>query len=146
MPAPDIRQAGVTLVELIVFIVVVSISVSGVLLAFSATQRGAITPNQLTQATQLAQQRMELILARKTVLSFACFTSPRFDPCQTAAAAGVCPATTASTTGGCSAPPTGYTISIPLLVIAGNDATITVTVLGSSGTQLAELKALVTNY
>jgi hypothetical protein len=145
-------QAGVTLIELIVFIVVISVSVSGIMLALSAAQGGAtITPAQLTRATQMAQERMDLIIGHKQNLSFACFgdtTEPRYDPCQAAGAAGACPAQFASALGGCAAVP-GYPVMPALAGDWGGDTdyrVVTVRVTGPDGGQLAEISALVASY
>lgn len=145
------HQAGVTLVELIVFIVVVSVSVSGIMLALSAAQGGSVTPAQLTRATQMAQERMDLIVGQKPQMTFTCFgdtATPRYDPCQTVAAAGTCAARAGSSLGGC-ATIANYTVTS---VLAGdwNGNTdyrvVTVRVAGPDGSQLAEVSALVARY
>lgn len=144
----------VTLIELIAFIIIVGVLVSGLMSRFSATQRGSGVPRQVTQALQLAQERMELIRARKDVVGFACFTGTRFDPCQAAVAAGACPAMPASTHPACSGATTfGHTVQPPVLDEAGtcmggdiNYKCITVTVTDASGVRLSELQAAVANY
>jgi type II secretory pathway pseudopilin PulG len=146
------KVRGVTLVELIAFIVIVGILVAGIIGGFSTTLRGSGMPRQFTQAQQLAQERMELIRARKDTVGFACFTGTRYDPCQAAAASGSCPAMPASTHPACGATP-GYTVT-PALdetgACLGNDPNykcITVTVTDStSGATLAQLQAAVANY
>ena len=143
-----------TLVEVIAFIIIVGLLVSGLIGGFSATMRGSGTPKQVTQALQLAQERMELIRARKDLVGFVCFTGTRFDPCQAAAAAGGCPVMLASSHPACSAATTfGYTVPLPVLdetgACMGNDVNykcITVTVNDASGARLAELQAAVANY
>ena len=55
-------ERGFTLIELIIFIVITGILATGLAAVFSTTMRGAAAPGQLTQATQIAQERMELIL------------------------------------------------------------------------------------
>lgn len=145
---------GVTLIELIAFIVIVGVLVSGLMSGFATTLQGSAVSKQVTQALQLAQERMELIQARKDVVGFACFTGTRFDPCTAAAAAGSCAATLASTHPACSAATTfGYTVQPPVLDETGacmggdtNYKCITVTVTDSSGAKLAELEAVVANY
>jgi len=146
---------GVTLVELIAFIVIVGVLVSGLIGGFTATMRGSGTPKQMTQTLQLAQERMELIRARKDMVGFACFTGTRFDPCQAAAAAGSCPAIAAATTHpACISPPlAGYSVT-PILDETGacmggdvNYKCITVTVTDTAtSTQLAQLTTAVANY
>lgn len=146
-------ERGVTLIELIVFIIIVGVLVSGLMGGFTTLLRGSATPQKMTQALQLAQERMELIRARKDAVGFACFTGTRYDPCQASAAAGSCPAIAASTHPACSASPLpGYTV-IPTLdetgACMGNDPNykcVTVTVTGPAGTTLAQLQAAVANY
>lgn len=147
------QQHGVTLVELIAFIIIVGLLVSGLMSGFSVTMRGSATPMQVTQALQLAQERMELIRARKDVVGFACFTGTRYDPCTAAILVPPCPAMPASAHPACNAATTlGYTVT-PALdetgACMGGDANfkcITVTVTNASGGQLARLQAAVANY
>lgn len=144
---------GVTLVELIAFIIIIGVLVSGLAAGFNASMRGGGTSRDVTQALQLAQERMELIRARKDVVGFACFTGTRFDPCQNAAAAGSCPAMAASTHPACSAATTlGYTVT-PALdetgACLGSDPDfkcVTVTVTKTGGASLSRLQAAVANY
>jgi type II secretory pathway pseudopilin PulG len=143
----------VTLIELIAFIIVVGVLVSGLMTGFSTTLRDSGAPKQVTQALQLAQERMELIRARKDAVGFACFTGTRFDPCTAAAAAGSCTAMPASTHPACNAATTlGYTVT-PALDETGacmggdtNYKCITVTVTDGSGVTLSRLQAAVANY
>jgi type II secretory pathway pseudopilin PulG len=144
---------GVTLIELIAFISIIGVLVSGLAAGFSANMRGSGSSRNVTQALQLTQERMELIRARKDVVGFACFTGTRFDPCTAAAAAGSCSAMPASTHLACSAATTlGYTVT-PALdetgACMGNDPNykcITVTVTDVSGATLSRLQAAVANY
>lgn len=151
------RQRGLTLIEIIAFIVIVGILVAGLMTGFSATLRGSGLPKQVTQALQLAQERMELIRARKDYVGFACFTNdvngPRYDPCGSANAAGSCPSTTASPHPACAAQPLPGFIVTPTLDATGacmggdpNYKCVTVRVTDTAGAQLAELQAAVANY
>jgi type II secretory pathway pseudopilin PulG len=74
-------QAGLSLIELVAFIVVSAILAVGVFAGLSGSLRGTGEPRQLTQAMQLAQERMDLILGRRAVAGFAAFV----DPCPGAA-------------------------------------------------------------
>jgi len=151
-PEPS-GQQGVTLIEFIAFIVIVGLLVSGLMSGFSVTMRGSGVPKQVTQGLQLAQERMELIRARKDVVGFACFTGTRFDPCTAAALVGSCPAMPASAHPACNTATTfGFTVT-PLLDETGacmggdvNYKCITVTVTDASGTRMSELQAAVANY
>jgi type II secretory pathway pseudopilin PulG len=131
---------GVTLIELIAFIIIVGVLVSGLMSGFSTTLRGSGEPRQVTQALQLAQERMELIRAQKDVLGFSGFTAATYDPCLAGSAHPACSATF------------GYTIT-PALdetgACMGGDPDykcITVTVTDASGVRLSELQAAVANY
>ncbi len=133
---------GVTLVELIAFIIIVGVLVSGVIGGVSTTMRGSATPKQITQALQYAQERMELIRAQKDRLGFAGFTAATFDPCLTGSTHPAC------------SPISGYNVTVSPLDVAGtcmgNDANykcITVTATdAATGAQLAQLISAVANY
>lgn len=80
-PAPY-RMRGVTLIELVMFIVIAAIVAAAMVQAFSGTMRGSYYGKELTQATQLAQQRMEVILGQRKTLTYAGFDANTFDPCD----------------------------------------------------------------
>lgn len=131
---------GVTLIELIAFIIIVGVLVSGLAAGLGTTLRGSGTPRQVTQALQLAQERMELIRAQKDVLGFAGFTAATYDPCLAGSTHPACSATL------------GYTIT-PALdetgACMGGDPDykcITVTATDAGGVRLSELQAAVANY
>lgn len=148
---PASRSRGVTLIELIAFIIVVGVLVTGLASGFSSTMRGGNDSREITQALQLAQERMELIRARRDVVGFACFTGTRFDPCQAAALAGSCPAMAVSTHPACNST-LGYTVTAALDetgACMGGDTNykcITVTAAGAGGGTLSRLQAAVANY
>lgn len=139
-------ELGVTLVELLIFIVVVSIAVTGVLLALAATERGGPTAAEIGMAEQLAQERMELILAQRPVLGFDCFNAPLFDPCQAAAAAPPCPGRPAPTSPLCTTFPAGFAVSSSLAVAAPSQKLVTVRVTGPGGQTLAALTSEIDDY
>lgn len=127
-------ERGVTLIELIAFIVIMGISVTALLSMYRAVLPRGATPAQITLATQLAQERMELILGQRAAFGY----SPIVDPCP---AAAIC------------TPPAGYSviangINPPVLWsdVTGNYRQIGVSVLGPDGYQLANLSAVVANY
>lgn len=70
------RQAGVSLVELIIFILVAAIAGVGLMAAYTGLMRSPPLSIVNTVATQLAQERMELILARRRAVGFATFNDP----------------------------------------------------------------------
>jgi len=129
-------QAGVTLIELIAFIVIMGIAVVALLSMYRAVLPHGATPAQITLATQLAQERMELILGQRAMNGYSPPTS--LDPCPGAA---IC------------TPPNGYSVIVtgaatPVLWsdVSGNYRQIGVRVLGSDGKQLAGLSAVLANY
>jgi Tfp pilus assembly protein PilV len=143
--------AGISLIEVIVFIVITAIVVTGLVAGMSGAVRTAPVPREMHQALQLAQGRMELILAQRSRLDFAGFTAATFDPC--AAPAGAQEACLA---------PTNYAVVAPCFYTGagtcgfgaantcrGGDANykcVRVRVTGPGGTTLAELDAMVANY
>ncbi len=62
------RLRAFTLVELIVFIVIMGIAAYALLSMFRQTLPRSPSPSQLTQAAHCAQERMELILGRRVAL------------------------------------------------------------------------------
>ena len=74
-------ERGVTLIELIAFIIIISVIVAGLMAAFSDSLRGTGTTKHVTQAVQMAQERTELILGQKHRLGFTAFNASTYDPC-----------------------------------------------------------------
>jgi type II secretory pathway pseudopilin PulG len=70
------KYHGFSLIELIVFILVIGIVSSGILGAFQTTLQNAPTGNYQTIALGLAQERMELILAQRRLKGFTLFSDP----------------------------------------------------------------------
>lgn len=123
-------QRGLSLIELVVFIVVMSIAVVAVMTGLSSALRGSLSPGQMTQATQLAQERMELILTTRQTQGY----SGIFDPCTTCILPGytVAPLTSEAW------PVNTDTAKYRVLVV-----TVTKT---DTGAQVAQYKTLVANY
>lgn len=140
------RSGGFTLIELIVFIVVVAIVGTTLIHAFGSTMRGSHFGKQMTQATQLAQQRMEIIFGQRKTLGYATFiVSPNYDPCQSGAWP-VPPSELCATT---VTPAGSYQVSstAPVVDACGTGCTeITVTVTGPYGDVLTRLADRVWNY
>jgi len=127
-------QRGLSLIELIAFIVIMGISVTALLSMYRAVIPRGATPAEMTLATQLAQERMELILGQRAAGGY----SPLVDPCAVSAAA-VC------------TPTTGYTVNSVIVggwsgVAVASYREIGVTVLGPDGAKRAQLSAVVANY
>ena len=86
-PVPP--SGGVTLIELIAFIAIAGVVAVALVQAFSGTMRGSHFGKEMTQGTQLAQQRMEVILGQRKTLGYAAFiASADYDPCQSSVWAG----------------------------------------------------------
>ncbi len=119
---------GFSLIEAIVFIVVLGVLLAGLVVAFASPLLRSPDAGRLDLAAELAQQRMELILAQRRATGFAGFTDP-------------CPGPAICT------PPTGYTVTSSIVAGYGSDPTnykvITVDV---SGTSAISTTALVANY
>ena len=142
---------GVSLIEVIVFIVITAVVVVGLVAGMSGAVRTAPVPREMHQGLQLAQGRMELILAQRTRLGFAGFTGATFDPCAPPGGAQEA----------CLAPAT-YTVVAPCFYTGAgtcgfgaantckggdvNYACVRVRVSGPEGTTVAELDAMVANY
>jgi type II secretory pathway pseudopilin PulG len=79
------RLRGFTLVELVVFIVILGFAGYALFRSFGSVLPRSPTAAQLTQATQLAQERMELILAQRDVRGYS--NAVDLDPCNVGAPA-----------------------------------------------------------
>ena len=119
---------GFSLIEVIVFIVVLGVLAAGLVVAFSSPLRNSPEAGRLDLAAELAQQRMELILAQRRATGFAGFTDP-------------CPGPAICT------PPTGYTVTSSIVSGYGGDPTnYKVVTVSVSGTAAITVTALVANY
>lgn len=128
-PAPC---AGFSLIEVIVFIVVLGVLLAGLVAAFSSPLRASPQAGELDLVAELAQQRMELILAQRRASGFATLA----DPCVPGPGPAVC------------VPPAGYAVASSVATGWGADPinykVVTVTVTGPTTT--ASSAALVGNY
>lgn len=128
MRIKHIKQTGFSLIELIVFILIIGLASSAVLAAFQTILQKSPTGNHETTAIALAQERMDLILSQRRIQGFSSF----IDPCVSGSPPSICTALT------------GYSItaSIASITISGdfNYKIITVTV---SGLGDASLKTIV---
>jgi len=131
------KHSGLSLIELIIFIVIVAIVTSGVLLGFNRMLTGSVTANQLNQAAYLAQQRMELILPQRYQLGFSGFNANSFDPCTNSPT---------STQPICTVIPTGYTVNATLTNNWLGNTNYKLVDVSVNGKGHAQLQALVANY
>ncbi|MEK6731715.1 MAG: type II secretion system protein [Pseudomonadota bacterium] len=124
------KQNGFTLIELTLFITIMSFLGVGILSAFYVSLHSAPDIQNSARASELAQQRMELIVGSKEVSGFA----STVDPCVASPGLAVCAA------------PAGFTVSSNIVGNWGGNANykdITVTVSGDGS---ATLERLVANY
>ena len=142
---------GVSLVELVVFIVITGIVAAALIAGMAAAVRSAPVPRAMHQGLQLAQGRMELILAQRSLpAGFAGFTAATFDPCAPpggAQEACLAPAVYAATAcfytgaGTC-----GFGAANTCQSGDANYKCVRVRVTGSDGSTLALVDAMVANY
>lgn len=83
----SVRQRGVTLVEMIVFIVIVSIAVAGILGVMSLTTRQSADPLRRKQALMVAESLMEEV--QMASFTYCDPTSPDADTATSAAACAI---------------------------------------------------------
>ena len=121
------KQSGFSLIELVIFIVVTGLLVSGLLSAFQMVLANPLTPEKANIATELAKARMELLIAESSRVGFAAFSS---DPCSSGSPPSACPQQS------------GFNISSQITDL-GTRKLITVTVSGESNVALS---AEVTDY
>lgn len=130
MRAAARRLAGFTLLEAIVFIVVLGVLLGGIVVAFRAALLGSPDAGRLDAATEIAQQRMELILAQRRAVGFAGFA----DPCVPGPGPAQC------------TPPAGYTVTSSIAGGWVDPANYKVVTVNVTGTWATTVTALVGNY
>jgi MSHA pilin protein MshD len=81
------RQGGLTLIELLMFIIVVSVALAGVLTIFNVVTRGSADPMLRKQALSVAEAMLDEILGKD-------FQNDPADPGNVSATLGCTPATT----------------------------------------------------
>lgn len=123
------QQHGFSLIELIIFIVVVSILVAGILIGFNQVLSGSTAPEENSIAFQLAKQRMELILGQRDTLGF----TPFVDPCVASPGLPICTL------------PAGYAITQPTVTVAPNPNFKNI-IVSVTGPGFATLTSRVANY
>ncbi|MBL7480969.1 type II secretion system protein [Legionella bononiensis] len=125
-------QQGFTLIELIAFVVLIGIIAGGLLVGLNESLSRANTPTSITQASFLANARMQIILMNRSINGYTTLS----DPCTTSPGLAIC--TPLSTY----AAANNFTVSTP--IISGtNPKIITITVSGAGD---AIIKAYVYNY
>ena len=85
---PSVRQRGVTMIELILFIVIVGIAIGGILTVINLTTRGSADPVRRKQALIIAEGLLEEVELAK--FSYCDPVDPLADDPDTATSAGAC--------------------------------------------------------
>jgi type II secretory pathway pseudopilin PulG len=86
------RSGGLTLIELTVFILIMGIAAFALARSFGSLLPRSPTAAQLAQATQLAQERMELILGQRDSPAGG-YNAAELDPCKMASPPAICTST-----------------------------------------------------
>lgn len=74
------RQAGITLIELIVFIVIVGVGIAGILAVMNVTVRSSADPVVYKQSVAMAEAILEEVLTKDYNVN-ATYSKPAADPC-----------------------------------------------------------------
>ena len=127
---PSFRQRGISLVEVIIFTVIIAVLAAGLFGALANSMRGAPQAGQTDTAAEIAQLRMELILAQRRAVGFAAFA----DPCIPGPGPTVC------------TPPTSYGVSSTIVAGWGGDPNYRVITVTVTGPFTVTTTALVANY
>lgn len=114
------KQQGITLLELVVFIVIISVAMVGLISSFNTVLKHSTEPGQRLVASALADARMNLILLQRHVHGFNNIS----DPCSASPAA--CTALNSFATGA------GYAVSSSITTPVSGTAIVTVTVSGTA--------------
>lgn len=122
-----LKQTGFTLIELIIFIVIIGILATGIFATFNQVLVNAQNPEIVVKATQLAQGRMNLILGQFKNAGFN--TS---DPCGGGGPTSVCSL------------PSGFSAQSSITNISTDEKNILVTVTGPQAISI-KLQARVAN-
>lgn len=129
---PKQKKNGFTIIELITFIVVLGIVASGLLIGMNQAQRYSDIPRNITQASFLANARMQIILMNRSINGYASL----YDPCTTTPSLAICtPLSTFAS---------ANNLTVSTSTISGNNPkTISINVTGSGN---ASIQASVYNY
>ena len=123
-----LRDGGFSLLEAIVFIVVLAVLLGSLAASFGSSLRLSPQAGQIDVAAELAQQRMELILAQHRAAGYAAMADP-------------CPGPAVCT------PPAGYTVTSSMAAgFAGDPSNYKIVTVDVTGAGTARVSALVANY
>lgn len=128
---------GFTLIELVIFILVVSLLATSMYLAFFNALKAAPHAAAFSKAADLAQERMELIFAQRRQTTFANFTAANFDPCSSSPPSSQPP---------CTNIPPAYTVSATLQANWNGNTNFKIISVTVNGGGVFTLQSLVANY
>ena len=115
------RVAGLTLIEVVVFVVLAGVLAAGLIVALGSSLLGSSQAGQTDLVAEIAQTRLELILAQRRGAGAAGFATLA-DPCNPGPGPSAC------------TPPVGYTVTSSIVTGWGGDPinykVVTVTVGG----------------
>jgi len=114
------HQRGLSLIELVIFIVVMGIMASGALIAFKNVLLSNNSPGADLQAAQLADARMNILLISRLTNGFPLVS----DPCVAGSPAACTALASYATT-------TGLTVGSSIGAASGGVQTVTITVTGN---------------
>ena len=155
------RQLGLTLIELIMFIIIVSVGIAGILLVMNVSVKSSAAPMLRKQAVAMAEAILDEVLAKDYVNPAGGFTEidfvnctgrPQYDDVDDYACFGGAPATAVirgdSTLGATSiAALNSYSATVSVAAVPVSGATmkkVTVTVTG--GAEIIQLFGYRANY
>ncbi|OGT96774.1 MAG: hypothetical protein A2298_04505 [Gammaproteobacteria bacterium RIFOXYB2_FULL_38_6] len=123
-------NSGFTLIEVIIFVVVLGVVATGLLMSFGASLEASPEIQKNSIAVELAEQRMDLILGQRHGYGFASTA----DPCTAAPSLPACQV------------PAGYTVSSSIANNWDGDTDYKVVTVTVSGSGTAQVQSLVANY
>lgn len=134
-------QRGFSLIEIVLFIAIAGIVASVLVQVFGLTGRDPHLGKTITQATDLAQQRMEIIAGQRRALGYTTFQgSPDYDPCKSGVWSGTVCTGTSYANG-------SFTVTSTVPMGCGTDCVqVTVTVTDPYGATAAVLTRQFWNY
>jgi prepilin-type N-terminal cleavage/methylation domain-containing protein len=127
-----IKQQGFSLIELITFIIVIGIIASSLLLGLNNAIRYSGIPRSISEASYLANARMQIILMNRAINGYSSLS----DPCTSTPGLAICtPLSNYATTN-------NFTVATPT-ISGSNPKTITIKVTGAYN---ATINASIYNY
>lgn len=120
---------GFTLIELVIFIAVLGIIGTGAIMAFNIAAYHSVDIRFALQASELAKQRMDIIIGQKHALGFTVIN----DPCTTSPGLAFCQV------------PSGFSVTSSIVNNWGGDSNFKVITVTTTGLGSATITGLVSN-